>query len=76
MSEEKHFYAKSGFAPYDDGSGFRVTTTVEQEKEGDEPTISIDQVWRLPISEWIQVAKKIERMLELVGSPKQQGEAK
>jgi hypothetical protein len=69
MSEDKFFYAKSGFAPYPDGSGFRVTTTIEQDAEGSEPTISIDGIWRLPASEWIAVARKIERMLDLVTDP-------
>lgn len=69
MAEEKFFYSKSGFAPYGDGSGFRVTITVEQETETSEPTISFDDIWRLPVSEWVSVSRKIERMLDLVTRP-------
>jgi hypothetical protein len=66
---EDFFYSKSGFAPYSDGSGFRVTVTIEQETETSEPTISFDDIWRLPASEWVSVARKIERMLDLVTRP-------
>lgn len=69
MSDDKFFYAKSGFAPYADGGGFQVTTTIEQDTEESEPTISIEAVWRLSASEWVQVAHKIERMLDLVTRP-------
>lgn len=69
MSEEKFFYAKSGFAPYADGSGFKVTTTIEKETEESELTISIEEVWRISASEWVTVARKIERMLDLVTGP-------
>ena len=69
MSDDKFFYAKSGFAPYNDGSGFQVTTTIEKETESSEPTISIDAVWRLSASEWVSAAQKIERMLDLVNGP-------
>jgi hypothetical protein len=69
MTDDKFFYAKSGFAPYSDGSGFQVTTTVEQDTESSEPTISIEAVWRLPVHEWVAVARKIERMLDLVTWP-------
>ena len=66
---DKFFYAKSGFAPYADGSGFKVETTIEQETEDSEPTISIEAVWRVPVSEWAQVSRKIERLLDLVNRP-------
>lgn len=46
---EPFYYSKSGFAPYSDGSGFRVTVTIEQETETSEPTISFDDIWRLPV---------------------------
>lgn len=69
MTDEKFFYAKSGFAPYSDGSGFKVTITIEQETEDAEPTITFEDIWRLPVSEWIATARKIERMLDLVKRP-------
>lgn len=69
MSDDKFFYSKSGFAPYSDGSGFRVTVTIEQETEESEPTVTLEDVWRLPASEWVDVAHKIERMLDLIKRP-------
>lgn len=69
MAEDKFFYAKSGYAPYGDGSGFQVNTTVEQDTETSEPTISIESVWRVPVSEWVIAARKIEHMLDLVQRP-------
>jgi hypothetical protein len=69
MADDKFFYAKSGFAPYADGSGFQVTITVEKETEESEPTISIESVWRMSAFEWVRVAHKIERMLDLVTGP-------
>ncbi len=73
MSDEKFFYAKSGYSPYHDGSGFQVTTTIEQDTATSEPTISIESVWRLPVSDWIVAARKIERMLDLVQRPSDVG---
>lgn len=73
MSNDKFFYAKSGFAPYSDGSGFKIETTIEQETETSEPTISLESVWRVPVSEWIAAARKIERMLDLVQRSPQEG---
>ncbi|QPF81704.1 hypothetical protein IC762_12470 [Bradyrhizobium genosp. L] len=69
MGDEKFFYSKSGFAPYSDGSGFKVTVTIEQETEESEPTISFEDVWRIPASEWVSVSRKIERLLDLVQRP-------
>lgn len=69
MSDDKFFYAKSGFAPYADGSGFKVNTVIEQDTEDSEPTISIEAVWRVTVSEWITASRKIERMLDLVTRP-------
>lgn len=66
MSEDKFFYSKSGFAPYSDGSGFKVTVTIEQDTEESEPTIAIEQVWNMAASEWVTVARKIERLLDMV----------
>lgn len=75
MGEEKFFYSKSGFAPYPDGSGFRVTVTIEQETETSAPTITFDDIWRLPADEWVAVARKIERMLDLIQRPTDVGGA-
>lgn len=69
MTDKKFFYSKSGFAPYGDGSGFKVTVTIEQVTEDSEPTISIEEVWRLSASEWVQAARKIERTLDLIQRP-------
>lgn len=70
MAEEMFFfYSKSGFAPFSDGSGFQVTITIEQKTESSSPTISIDDIWRLPADEWVSVARKIQRMLDLVTPP-------
>jgi hypothetical protein len=73
MSDEKFFYAKSGYAPYRDGSGFQVTATIEQDTATSEPTISIESVFRLPVSDWIVAARKIERMLDLIQRPSDVG---
>ena len=59
MSDDKFFYSKSGFAPYSDGSGFRVTVTIEQETEDAEPTVTFEEIWRLPASEWVSASRKI-----------------
>lgn len=69
MSNNKFFCAESGFAPYGDGSGFRVEVTIEQETEQSEPTISFENIWQLPVSEWIAASRKIERMLDLIQRP-------
>lgn len=69
MANDQFFYSKSGFLPYSDGSGFKVTATIEQETETSEPTISFESIWRVPVSEWSEVSKKIERLLDLVRRP-------
>ncbi len=69
MSDDKFFYSKSGFAPYSDGSGFRVTVTIEQETEDAEPTVTFEEIWRLPASEWVSASRKIERLLDMVIRP-------
>lgn len=75
MADEKFFYSKSGFAPYSDGSGFRVTVTVEQETEHAEPTITFEDIWHLPVSEWLSASRKIERMLDLVTRSPQENQS-
>jgi hypothetical protein len=69
MSDEKFFYSKSGFVPYSDGSGFKVTVTIEQETEISEPTVSLDEVYRISASEWADASRKIERILGLIQRP-------
>ncbi len=69
MSDDKFFYSKSGFAPYNDGSGFKITVTIEQETENSEPTISLESVWRISTSEWVEASRKIERLIDLVSRP-------
>lgn len=66
MSGDNFFYARSGFAPYADSSGFKITVTVKKETEESEPTISFDEIHEISASEWVAAARKIERMLDLV----------
>jgi len=66
MSDDKFFYSKSGLAPYSDGSGFKITVTIEKETEESEPTVSLESVFRISASEWVNAARKIERMLDII----------
>jgi hypothetical protein len=64
--------AVGNFLPYSDGSGYRATVRVEQSSPQEQPTISIDEIFQLPASEWPDLVAEIETMLKgfsLVPSP-------
>jgi hypothetical protein len=69
MSDDKKcLYSKAEFAPYGDGSGFKINIVIEQ-AEDSEPTITLDDVFRVSASEWIAAARKIEHMLDCIPRP-------
>ena len=61
--------AVGNFLPYSDGSGYRATVEVEQISAQDNPTISIDGIFRLPASDWPELIAGIETMLKGFPTP-------
>lgn len=68
-SDKKYLSSEVGFAPYSDGSGFKINVTIERANEDSEPTISLEGVFRVPASEWIAAARKIEHILDCIPRP-------
>lgn len=66
MSVANYLEIKSGFIPYDDGSGYRVEVEIRQETKDSPATITIDNVFRLEADRWPEVVEGIERLLRAV----------
>lgn len=56
--------AIGNFLPYDDGSGYRAKVTIEQESNSEQPTITIETIFRLSVSDWPEVVDGIATMLK------------
>jgi hypothetical protein len=69
ISEDVVRGAIGHFLPYPDGSGYRIKVTVEQTVPEEQPTLSIENVWRIEADQWPQVISGIETMLKAFPSP-------